>query len=749
MIALILLFGAIGVLYLLFLDHKVKAGFEGKRHAVPAQVYGRSLELYGGADVSPDRLEYEFKRLGYRKVHHPKLPAAWSRDRNHIIVRTRPFDFWDGREPGRYLNLHFQRGRLQSMEDERGKSLPLVRLETPKIGSIYPSHNEDRVPIPRSELPEPLLAILMTIEDRTFYAHYGVDLKAILRATWANIRAGSIVQGGSTLTQQLAKNLYLTRERSFWRKATEALMALIIERRYTKDEILTAYVNEIYLGQDGNRAIHGFGLASHFYFNRPLQELDLPKLALLVGMIRGPSLYNPRRNPQRALERRNKVLDILYRQEVINETQKDLASRTPLGITQRVSKSGGGHPAFIDLVRRQLQRDYRPEDLTSEGLRVFTTLDPWSQQQAESAFVRRLKTLEKKHRLPIGKLEGAAIIAGSETGEILAVVGGRKAGYAGFNRALDAHRPIGSLVKPVVYLAALMHPNRYTLVTRIDDKPIKIGGRDGSVWKPKNFDLKAHGKVPLHQALSKSYNLATVNLGMDLGLAQVMGLLESLGVSRPVKAIPALLLGAVSLSPLEVTQFYQAFAAGGFLSPLRSIREVQAADGTRLQRYPLTVTQAVPAGPVYLLGRNLQEVVRSGTGRGLSSFLGRELSIAGKTGTTNDMRDSWFAGFSGNKVAVVWVGRDDNKPAGLTGAQGALQVWGDMMRRLDPAPLGLPRPDSVETVWIDPTSGLRADPQCKEAREYPFIKGSAPSLQSSCTSSKEGSLRNLFRSFFE
>jgi penicillin-binding protein 1B len=423
--------------------------------------------------------------------------------------------------------------------------------------------------------------------------------------------------------------------------------------------------------------------------------------------------------------------------------------KSSLGVTSQRGKGEGSYPAFMDLVRRQLHRDYREEDLTSEGLRIFTTLDPWVQHNAEEALEQRLKLLEKGHGLPAGKLEGAVVVTGSQNGEVLAVVGGRQTRFAGFNRALDAVRPIGSLIKPVVYLAALMQPSRYTLISRLDDTRFTVQGGDGKNWSPQNYDKQEHGQVALHEALAHSYNLSTVKLGLDIGLSTVASVLADVGVTRPVDAVPAMLLGSVSLSPLEVAQLYQTFAAGGFQTPLRAIREVQASDGEPLQRYPLTVDQAVPAGPVYLVNRNMQEVVRSGTGRGLASFVDGGLNLAGKTGTTDGMRDSWFAGFSGDRVAVVWVGRDDNRPAGLTGSSGALRVWGDMMHRLKPLSLELIRPESVEVVWIDRNSGLRASEQCEEAVQYPFIQGSAPTLESSCIENSGGSIRRLFRSFFE
>ena len=749
LLALGLLFLGIAGLYLFYLDYRVTSLFEGKRWAIPARVYGRPLELYPEAPVTPEQLVAELGRLGYTKVRHPRRVATWSRNRGRFLVRSRPFRFWDGEEPGRLLDLRFRGGTLKSVRDGRGKALALVRLEAPEIGSIYPAEREDRVLVSREQLPEQLILALLAVEDRAFYGHHGIDLKAVLRAVWANLRAGGVVQGGSTLTQQLVKNLYLTRERSLWRKLNEAAMALMLDAHYPKDEILTAYANEIYLGQDGGRAIHGFGLASRFYFNRPLQELDLPRLALLVGMVRGPSYYNPRRHPERARKRRDLVLSQMRQLDAITEAQYRQALASGLGVTRRGSLGSGGHPAFIELVRRQLRRDYREQDLTSEGLRIFTTLDPWVQQQAETALASRLKKLEQGHRLPSGKLEGAAVVADATSGELLAVVGGRRPGYAGFNRALDAVRPIGSLVKPVVYLAALMEPKQYTLVTRLKDRRIRIRGPGGQVWAPRNYDRKAHGAVPLYQALAHSYNLATVQLGMDLGLERVLERARALGLRRAIDPVPSLLLGAFALSPLEVTQLYQTLAGGGFYSPLRAIQEVQAADGRPLQRYPLTVRQAVSPGPVYLLNWNLQEVVRQGTGKGLSAFLPARLRLAGKTGTTDDLRDSWFAGFSGDRVAVVWVGRDDNRPAGLTGSQGALKVWGEMMKRLRPSALELVRPDDVEQVWIDPASGRRADRRCAGARRIPFIRGSAPVQRAACAAASPGGIIDNIKALFD
>lgn len=746
LIALLLLISLIGVVYFIYLDQAIKTKFEGNRWAIPARIYGRALELYPGAPISLKQFQAELQLLGYRKVPSTKTSGTWSQNGSRIVVRTRDFDFWDGRQQGKSLDLRFTTNRLSSIKDSAGRRVALVRMEAPEIGSIHPTHNEDRVLVKSSEIPKMLVRTLMEVEDRDFNDHFGVDPKAIIRAIWVNITAGKMVQGGSTLTQQLVKNFYLTSERTLRRKLTEAVMALLLDARYSKDEILEAYANEIYLGQDGNRAIHGFGLASHFYFNRPLNELDLPKVALMVGLVRGPSYYDPRRNPKRAKARRDLVINILFKRGVINKQQRDVAVRSSLGVTSKGNKISGRYYAFLDLVRRQLRRDYRDDDLASEGLRIFSTLDPWAQKQAELAVASRLNRLEKSHRLPSGKLEAAAVIAGVGGGEVLAVVGGRDSGFAGFNRALDAVRPIGSLVKPAIYLTALNYSGSYTLTTMLEDAPISITTPNGKVWKPSNYDGVPHGEVPLYQALAKSYNLASVRLGMDLGLKRVAETINALGIERKFNVFPSMFLGSLSVSPIEVTQFYQTLAAGGFRSPLRAIREVLTPDGKTLQRYPLTVKQAVAPEPAYLLSWNLQQVVKQGTGRRLAKYISTDKNIAGKTGTTNNLRDSWFAGYSADKVAVVWLGRDDNKPAKLTGSNGALEVWGDMMGRLPLAAGNQVKPEQVVHVLLDRDNLMLADQDCGNTEVYPFIMGTEPAQSSPCVGGGFGQfLRGLIR----
>lgn len=736
----ILILFALGVVYTFYLDHVIRTKFEGKRWALPAYVYAQPMELYAGERLSAAQLEHELRMLEYRPMIGAQRPGSFDRRGDEIRLTTRPFQFWDSRQDSSSVDVHFNGDMLSALEAVSGEAVPLLRIEPVVIGRIYPAHHEDRILVKLSEVPDLLRLGLLAVEDRHFYTHWGIDPRAIARALWADLRHGEIVQGGSTLTQQLVKNFFLDNERTLWRKLNEAVMALLLEWHYSKNDILETYMNEIYLGQDKERAIHGFGLASQFYFGVPLEKLAPQQIALLIGMVKGPSYYDPRRNPQRALQRRNLVLDLMVEERLLSPEQAAQAKSQPLGVTV-TAQSIAPHPAFLDLVQRQLSRDYREEDLRSEGLRIFTTMDPLVQTTAEEVFARRLAALERERGLEKGSLEGAMVISTVSDGEVLAVVGGREPRYAGFNRALDAERQIGSTIKPAVYLTALSQPSQYTLATILEDEPIELAGDNGQVWQPANYDRSTHGLVPLHTALAQSYNLATVKLGMSLGVPKVLDTLHALGVDRTIKPYPAMLLGSMSLTPIEMEQMYQTIAGGGFRTPLRAIRDVVSAQGEPLKRYPLRVVQAADPKAVYLLTTALQEVVASGTGKGLTRYLPADLHIAGKTGTTDDLRDSWFAGFSGDKVGVVWVGRDDNEAAGLTGAGGAMQVWGDIFAAIGVQALHIDPPPGIEWAWIDPKSGLRALPDCQGAEKLPFTRGSAPKDLASCAQGLGGAVR--------
>lgn len=747
LLKLTLVLFVVGGIGLIYLDAQVRDKFEGKRWALPAKVYARPLELYTGLSLSVQDLKKELTGLGYRAVARSRDPGTMEVASSRVRLHSRGFAFPDGDEPARELLVSFAGNSISAITDAAGSSVALARLEPILIGGIYTKENEDRDLIRLDQAPPLLARGLVAVEDRDFYQHHGVSLRGIARAMWVNLRAGRFAQGGSTLTQQLVKNFYLTSERSLGRKLLELPMAVLLDAHYSKDEILEAYLNEVYLGQSGARAVHGFGLASQYYFARPLHELEAHQVALLVGLVKGPSYYDPRRNPERAKARRDLVLSLLAQEGDITQAEMLAAQQRPLGVVKQQSLLKGAYPAYLDLVKRQLREEYPEEALNSEGLRVFTSLNPIVQSRAEQALVATIGQLQKRHGSKLAELQGGVVVTDPQTSEVLAIVGGRETRYQGFNRALDARRPIGSLVKPAVYLSAL--ENGYTLASLLPDEPISVKMQDGQVWEPKNFDNVAHGQVALHRALSNSYNLSTAQVGLSVGLDNVVAMLRRLGFERDAKPYPSLLLGAESMTPFEVATLYQTIASNGFRMPMRAIRLVTTADGEELSRYPLQVEQTVPAPLVHLIQYALQEVVHEGTARSVYQRLPQTLNVAGKTGTSNDQRDSWFAGFAGNRLAVVWLGMDDNGKLPFTGSGGALQAWTEYIRQDEPEPFMAAYPEGIEYLWIDEATGYRSDEVCAGAQQVPFIRGTGPKGEIDCgqKNTLQRSLR-WFRNWF-
>lgn len=725
-VALFLLFCLVG-----YLDSNVREQFEGKRWAIPARVYASPVELYAGQNLTAEKFESLLQQLNYREDSQLRLEASYVKTNRKISVKTRGFDFWDKHEPSNLLTVNFGEDAVVNVIDDiHGKEAAIVRMDPVQIGSFYPAIKEDRILIKLEETPETLIKGLLASEDRNFYHHIGISFRGIARALVADFKAGGMVQGGSTITQQLAKNFYLTSEKRLWRKIQEILIALILEFRYSKKEILEAYLNEIYLGQDGANAVHGFGLASEFYFGAPLRDLTLDQISTLVALVRGPSQYDPRRFPDKAVSRRNLVLDEMLDQSYITEEKAKVAKEKKLVVIPRTSFAKNRYPGFLDLIRRQLKQEYREKDLTSDGLRIFTTLDTLIQESAQNIISKKLSLLEKTSRARA--LETAVVITRRDSGEIAALVSAREETASGFNRALDAVRPIGSLMKPVVYLTALQYPDKYTISTRVSDSDITVNLPNGGTWSPKNYDHREHGNVSLLTALTKSYNLATVRVGMDVGVARIAKTLKEMGVTREVDILPSLLLGATSLTPIEVSQLYQTLAGDGFLTQLRGIRAVVAEGGKQLQSYPFVVRQAIDPSTTYLVNTMLQEVMHHGTGHSAYEFFPKEYGLVGKTGTTNDAKDSWFAGYTGDYLSVVWLGRDDNKPIGLTGSTGALQVWATLMKQISKQPVTLIPPENISTTSVDPVNGLLANQACKRAVSYPYLTGSEPTAYSTC-----------------
>ena len=694
-----IVFAVLIAAYGVYLDQKIRSRIDGKVWELPAAVYGRMVNLEPDMQISKNEMVRLLNATQYRQVSAMTRPGEYTVQANSIEMIRRPFDFPDSKEGQVRARLTFDGDHLETIENmDNNRQFGFFRLDPRLITMLQSPNGEQRLFVKRSGFPDLLVDTLLATEDRHFYEHDGISLYSIGRAVLANLTAGRTVQGASTLTQQLVKNLFLSSERSYWRKANEAYMALIVDARYSKDRILELYMNEVYLGQSGDNEIRGFPLASLYYFGRPVEELSLDQQALLVGMVKGASVYNPWRNPKLALERRNLVLRLLQQQQVIDQELYDMLSARPLGVQPR-----GGvispQPAFMQMVRQELQAKLGDKVKDLSGVKIFTTFDSVAQDAAEKAATEGIPVLKKQRKL--ADLETAMVVVDRFTGEVRAMVGGAEPQFAGYNRAMQARRSIGSLAKPATYLTALSQPNQYRLNTWIADAPVTIRLSNGQTWSPQNDDRRFSGQVMLVDALTRSMNVPTVNLGMALGLPAVVDTWTKLGAPKnQLNAVPSMLLGALNLTPIEVAQAFQTIASGGNRAPLSALRSVIAEDGTVLyQSYP-QAERAVPAQAAYMTLWTMQQVVQRGTGRQLGAkYPG--LHLAGKTGTTNNNVDTWFAGIDGSQVTITWVGRDNNQPTKLYGASGAMSIYQRYLANQTPTPLVLTVPEDVVDMGVD------------------------------------------------
>ncbi|MEZ9762938.1 penicillin-binding protein 1B [Vibrio splendidus] len=725
----------------IYLDSVVKQRFEGQLFDLPTVVYARVLDLSPGTQVSLVQVKNELDVLNYRKVNAPRHPGEYSSSSTKIEMIRRPFEFVDGPEADRHVMLHFNGNELTRIQSlEKKGDMGYLRVEPKMLGMLEKSNDEQRLFLKRNQFPEVMVDALLATEDRNFYQHDGVSPLAIARAMVVNVKAGRTVQGGSTLTQQLAKNLFLSSERTLWRKVREAYIALILDHRYSKDRILEAYLNEVYLGQNGGQAIHGFGLASRLYFGQPIQELRIDQLALLVGMVKGPSYYNPVRYPERAKTRRDLVLRLLMQQDILTSRQYEEAASRDLDI-QDNPRIASRQPAYFQQVNIELKKYVGDRFEAQKGIRVFTSLDPVSQDKLEKSIARKVPDLSKTAG---NKLEAAAIAVDRNTGEIRAMVGGKRTGYDGFNRALNASRPIGSLVKPAIYLTALEQPQKYTLATTLMDTPLSLKGSKGSVWSPRNFDRKFRGDVPLYVALSKSYNVPTVRLGMQLGIDSVSDTIGKLGVDKnEIRPVPSMFLGSFSLTPFQVAQMYQTITNSGRIAPLSALRSVIDNEGEVLYQSIPRVSQSVDQQAAWLTTYAMKRGVSEGTGRFLQGQFAWA-GLAGKTGTSNDSRDSWFVGVDGREVTTIWLGRDDNKPTKLTGSSGALRVYADYLKHRTPEQLLLPWPTGIVTASFTRTPEGALGLDCDGAVKLPVWDESG-NIKKGCESQPKQWLKKLFQ----
>ena len=727
------------VLFGIYLDSLIHSKFDsGQKWQLPAVVYSRPLELFPGQRLSLQQMLHELKLLNYRESSNPKGPGQYAVNGQRMVVIRRSFNFADGTEKARPLLLTFSGQRLANIKNaDNQRELGYIRMDPVLLDRLSGEEIEDRILLRINQVPQSFANMLLQVEDRDFYNHGGVSLLSIGRAFLANLRAGHTVQGASTLTQQLAKNYFLTRERSIWRKVQEAYMAVIIDYRYDKNQILETYMNEIYLGQNFAQGVYGFGLASYFYFGMPLNELEPDQMALLVTMVRGPSYYDPWRYPERAQQRRDMILRLMLENNQLTPEQFQSYAARPLGLIERGQMTYGRTPAFMNLLRRELRQRFGAGFLEQSGLKIFTSLDPVAQQAAEESVSSQLNSIEK--RLNRKSLQGAMVVTNRHSGEVSALVGGRDTSYAGLNRALDARRPIGSQVKPAVYLTAL--DQGYQLATPLKDEPLQLRNQGGKTWAPQNYDKTYRGNVPLYAAMANSLNVPTVRLGMAVGVPAVAETLKKMGVTQDIPLFPSLFLGILELSPYEVNQAYLTLATEGLYQPLTAIRTIQDNSDKVIYQRAEKAERRLSSQSAYLTLFAMTKVASLGTARSLAAKFPSAV-LAGKTGSTDNLRDAWFTGMDNDEVVTVWVGRDDNKPAGLTGANGALPLFSDYMTRRGVNSLKLPVPQGISMVNFN-LSGKPVASGCGGALMLPARSDKLPPAEG-CSSTPVDWIKNMF-----
>jgi len=716
--------------YLVVLERQVTAKWEGRKWNVPSKVYSDAYLLYPGRPLASREFEARLRRLGYlEQAGGVDEPGEYAQGEGSWLVYLQAFAYPEGRNPAYPIRIEIGGGTIRRVTHARSnQELASAALEPEVIGVIFDARMENRTPISLEEIPPYVVEAVLSVEDARFEYHPGVDPIRLFGALLANLRAGRTTQGGSTITQQLIKNYYLTAERTFRRKIIEAPMAMILELKYSKEDILEAYLNEIYLGQRGASSIMGVEEASRYYFGRSVREIDLAQAAMLAGLIRDPGGYNPHLRPENAKGRRDLVLRLMHEQDRITDDQYALARGEALMVRAQQRRYNDA-PHFVDFVLREMAERYPRRLLESEGLRIFTTLDMGYQIAAEQALEEGLEHLEEGYpRLARrrGELQGALVVLDPQTGFVRAMVGGRDYGNSQYNRAEQARRQPGSTFKPFVYLTAFLTPDRWSPSTIIDDMPFEVES-GGQIWSPENYDRTYHGEVTLRAALTNSMNIATSRLALDVGLNRVAKTAREAGIESRLQAFPSIALGAFEVSPLELASAYATLANGGIRTVPLSVLSAVDEEGRVVQSREVEMDRVLPADAVYLVNNMLQDVFDYGTAR-RARALGYGGRAAGKTGTTNSTRDAWFVGYTPEIVALAWVGYDDNAAIGLHGDKAALPIWVDFMKRSgygDRSP-GFPAPQNIVLVEIDPLSGELAGPGCPATRYELFVRGTEP-----------------------
>lgn len=721
----LVLLGVVGV-FVIRPFWRLAGQFDDLTFRQPSRLYARATRLYEGRSYPAETLIEDLQGEGYREEPGgADLPAGrYRRTAKGVLVHLRSFPQPDGRRGGGLAEVTYRGNRVSGLLLD-GKAVDIVSLEPPLLASYYGPDNQERRPVTAKEVSKDLIDAVLAAEDDNFYRHAGISVSGILRALWVNLRGGELRQGGSTLTQQLVKNLYLTHERTVSRKSQEVILALLLEIRYTKEEILEAYLNEIYLGGSGGVSLLGVGAASRAYFGKDASQLDLSEAATLAGIIRSPANYSPLTHPERAKERRDLVLQRLAKLKRVEPERIEQALRQPLIVAPEPMVRRRA-PYFADAAALEAQRRFGIEDLADGGYVLFSTIDWHNQQAAQKAVATGLEKAEKDYQK--GRktgLQAALVSIDPKTGGILAYLGGRGYEQSQFDRAGQALRQAGSAFKPIVYAAAF-ETRKASPARFLEDSPLTLR-LAGGAWSPKNDDGSFHGWVTVRSALEKSYNPATTRLALEVGLEPIVKLAHDMGITSPMQPLPSMALGAAEVTPVELGTVYATLAAGGVRPPVHGLNAVLDRYGKPVAGTELPEPERVLSPQTaYLVTSLLQGVLERGTARGAAA--GLKGDVAGKTGTTNKRRDSWFAGYSPERATVVWVGFDDNSVTRLSGARAALPIWVRFTTQVAPRAgySTFPQPSGITTATIDPTTGLLATEYCPAVLTEVFRRGEAP-----------------------
>lgn len=740
------------VVYIQYLTKVVTEKFSGPKWDIPSKVFSDSFQLYPGMHLSLQDLKEKLERLGYQEVSDQVSRSGEfqihteSQDKNADVISwdiyLNDFVYPSKVFKGFPISLEIEDVILTRIShtkenNDSKEDLFLIELEPELIAEFFQDNREQREIVKLDAIPPFLLNAIIAIEDARFLEHAGIDPKGILRAFYANLKARSIVQGGSTITQQLVKNFFLTHKKSLIRKINEAIMAVIIESRYSKDEILEAYVNEVYMGQKGFAGIYGVSEGARFYFSKPLKDLSLAESAMLAGIIRGPGVFSPFKNKKLAMERRNLVLKKMLEINIILSKEYLLALQEPIRI-KKITPVSNPAPYFVDFVKKELLENYSEKVLNTQGLKIFTTLDVSLQIFADQALKTTLQALETqfpylKSELPANFLQGAFMAIQPQTGYIKVMIGGRDYNESQFNRISQAYRQVGSLFKPVVFLTAFTtEKEKYTLTHWLSNEPFKLT-YGSHIWEPSNYEsAKPEVKTPvtIREALERSINIPTARLATEIGAKKIAAIAKHMGIQSPLPIVPSLALGSASITPLEMATVYSVLANNGLKANPISIKDVMDPDGQVLEKKLIDIKKVAAPEAVFLVTYALQGALNQGTGRGVRSLGFNQAFAAGKTGTTNEYMDAWFAGYTPDLVGVAWIGFDKEKKVGLTGAQAALPVWARfMIKAIQNKPvLEFLVPENIVFKDIDPETGQLFSKKCPTVFKEAFIKGTEPAI---------------------